>query len=167
MHEQTAGFDVYETVRAAIHDTVGRLVAIAGLAGIALIHVLESPDAFAETTYLGILFVCAIVAALGIAATLTRTSDSRAWWAAGGLAALILLCYVLSRTSGLPDATLDVGEWTEPLGLASMVAEGLVVFVSGGVLATRARQPIDSPTPSMFPSRSRNQTARSRRPLLG
>jgi hypothetical protein len=31
-----------------------------------------------------------------------------------------MLGYVLTRTSGLPDATLDVGNWTEPLGLASL-----------------------------------------------
>jgi hypothetical protein len=122
----------------AVDDVVTRTVAIVGLAGIALIHVLQAPEAFEETTYLGILFVGAIVASLAIAALLTRTSDARVWAAAAGLPALILLGYVLSRTSGLPDATLDVGEWTEPLGLASLVAEGLVVFVAGGVVATRS-----------------------------
>ena len=48
-----------------------------------------------------------------------------------------MLGYVLTRTSGLPDATLDVGNWTEPLGLASLVAEGLVLCVTAGVLASR------------------------------
>ena len=113
------------------------MVAIAGLGGIALIHVLQSPAAFTETTYLGILFVGAIVASLVLAAILTQTSDDRAWAAAGGLGALILLGYFLSRTSGLPDATNDIGEWTEPLGLASLVAEGLVVCVTTGVMVTR------------------------------
>ena len=113
------------------------MVAIAGLGGIALVHVLQAPDAFTETTYLGILFVGAIVTSLVLAAILTRTSDDRAWAAAGGLGALILLGYFLSRTSGLPDATNDVGEWTEPLGLASLVAEGLVVCVTAGVMVTR------------------------------
>jgi len=40
-------------------------------------------------------------------------------------------------TTGLPDATNDVGEWDEPLGLASMVVEGLVVCVGGAVIAAR------------------------------
>jgi hypothetical protein len=38
--------------------------------------------------------------------------------------------YVLSRTTGLPGATDDVGNWTEPLGLASLVVEGCVVAVA-------------------------------------
>jgi hypothetical protein len=120
-----------------LNDVIARMVAIAGLGGIALVHVLQSPDAFTETTYLGILFVGAIVTSLVLAAVLTRTSDDRAWAAAGGLGALILLGYFLSRTSGLPDATNDIGEWTEPLGLASLVAEGLVVCVTAGVMVTR------------------------------
>ena len=53
------------------------------------------------------------------------------------LPAVILLGYLLSRTTGSPDATNDVGEWDEPLGLASMVVEGLVVCVGGGVIAAR------------------------------
>jgi len=121
----------------AVDDAIARTVGIAGLGGIAMVHVLQSPAAFDDTTYLGILFIGAVVAAVALAAILTRTSDLRAWGAAGGLAALILLGYVLSRTSGLPDATDDIGEWSEPLGLASLVFEGLVVFVSAGVLAIR------------------------------
>jgi hypothetical protein len=120
-----------------LNDVIARMVAIAGLGGIALVHVLQAPDAFTETTYLGILFVGAIVTSLVLAAILTQTSDDRAWAAAGGLGALILLGYFLSRTSGLPDASNDVGEWTEPLGLASLVAEGLVVCVTTGVLVAR------------------------------
>jgi hypothetical protein len=56
-----------------------------------------------------------------------------------------MLGYVLTRTSGLPDATLDVGNWTEPLGLASLVAEGLVFCVTAGVLASRGLVPRRAP----------------------
>jgi hypothetical protein len=121
----------------SIDDALSRAVAIAGLGGVALIHVLQLPEAFAETFYLGLLFIGAIVAAVVLSAALTRTSDDRVWAAAGGLPALILLGYLLSRTSGLPDATDDIGEWAEPLGLLSMVVEGLLVCVGAGVLASR------------------------------
>jgi hypothetical protein len=120
---------------AAIDDAVSRTVAIAGLMGVAVIHVLQLPDAFSETFYLGLLFVGAVVGAVLVAAALTRMSSRDVWTAAAALPALILLGYLLSRTTGLPDATNDVGEWDEPLGLVSMVAEGLVVCVSGAVLA--------------------------------
>src|SRR3954454_2681143 len=93
---------------AAIADAVSRTVAIAGLAAIALIHVLLLPDAFSETFYLGMLFSGAVVAAVLVAATLTRGSDRSAWTATAALPALILLGYLFSRTTGLPDATDDV-----------------------------------------------------------
>jgi hypothetical protein len=134
-----------ESAADAVNDAVARTVGIVGLAGIALIHALQAPEAFEETTYLGVLFIGAILASLGIAATLTRTSDQRAWVAAGGLAAAIMLGYVLTRTSGLPDATLDIDNWTEPLGLASLVAEGLVICVTAGVLASRGAVPGQAP----------------------
>jgi hypothetical protein len=131
-----------ESLPDAVDDVISRTIAIGALGGIALIHALQSPAAFDETTYLGILFVGAIVASVALGAILTRTSDQRVWAAAGGLGALILIGYILSRTSGLPAATDDIGEWREPLGLASLVAEGLIVGVSVAVLATR-RHPIE------------------------
>jgi hypothetical protein len=39
---------------------------------------------------------------------------------------------VLSRTTGLPSATGDIGNWTEPLGLASLFVEGAVVVIATG-----------------------------------
>jgi Na+/proline symporter len=141
-----------ESVSDAVNDAVARTVGIVGLGGIAMIHALQVPEAFEETVYLGLLFIGAILASLGLAAVLTRTSDQRAWTAACGLAAAIMVGYVLTRTSGLPDATLDVGNWTEPLGLASLVAEGLVVCVTAGVLASRTAVP--SRTPAYQPVRT-------------
>jgi membrane protease YdiL (CAAX protease family) len=134
-----------ESTSAAVNDAVARTVGIVGLGGIALIHALQAPEAFEETTYLGVLFIGAIVASLVLAAVLTRTSDQRAWTAVGGLAAAIMLGYVLTRTSGLPDATLDVDNWTEPLGLASLVAEGLVLCVTAGALASSGPVRRDAP----------------------
>ena len=125
----------------AIDDAISRTTAIAGLAGIALIHVLQLPGAFSETFYLGLLFIGAIVAAVALAATLTSVSDRGVWTITAALPAMILLGYVLSRTTGLPDATNDVGEWDEPLGLASLVAESLVVCVSGAALASGRQTP--------------------------
>ena len=44
------------------------------------------------------------------------------------------LGYVLSRTTGLPNATGDIGNWTEPLGLASLFVEGSVIALVLGTL---------------------------------
>ena len=117
-----------------LDDSVARAVAGGGLSGIALIHVLQLPDAFAATTYLGLLFIGAAVGCLVLAALLARTGDPRVWAAAGALPTLVLVGYVISRTVGLPGFTGDIGEWSEPLGLASMAFEGLVICVSVAVL---------------------------------
>jgi len=38
--------------------------------------------------------------------------------------------FILSRTTGLPNASDDIGNWTEPLGLASLFVEGAVIAAS-------------------------------------
>jgi hypothetical protein len=75
----------------------------------------------------------------GLAAALAVEGDQRLVDAAGALAGLILIGYLVSRIIGLPAATDDVGEWAEPLGLALMVVEGLLSCMAAGMLATRRR----------------------------
>jgi hypothetical protein len=135
--------DIHMGIRGALDDALARAIAIGALVTIALIHVLQLPAAFAEIGYLGGLFIAAVAACLILAAVMTRTSDDLAWAAAGGLAGAVLLGYVLSRSVGLPGFTDDVGEWSEAPGLASMVVESLLVFVTGAVLVTR-RHPMGS-----------------------
>ena len=55
--------------------------------------------------------------------------DRMALLAAAALAAAVIIGYVLSRTTGLPAATADIGNWTESLGIASLFVEGTVVLV--------------------------------------
>jgi hypothetical protein len=57
---------------------------------------------------------------------------------AGGLAGATLVAYAVSRSVGLPAATHDIGNWAEPLGLASLFVEGVVVLLSAEML-TRFR----------------------------
>jgi hypothetical protein len=129
--------DIHMSIQGAVDDAIARTVAIGALVAIALIHVLQLPAAFAAIGYLGALFIAVVAGCLVLAAVFTRASDDRVWAAAGGLAALILLCYVISRSIGLPGFTGDTGEWAEAPGLASMVVEGLLVFISAAVLMTR------------------------------
>jgi hypothetical protein len=129
--------DIHLGIKGAVDDAIARAVAIGGLVTIALLHVLQLPDAFAAIGYLGALFILAAAGCLVLASILTRTSDDLAWAAVGGLAALILLGYVVSRSVGLPGWTGDVGEWAEPPGLASMVVESLLIVLSGFVLIAR------------------------------
>ena len=121
------------------HDeVVARTVTALGLVGIALIHIIELPDTIGDQAYVGWLFIGAIVSSLLLASILTRTNDSRAWLITGGFAGLVLIAFLFSRATGLPGFTDYKGVWDDPTGLQSMVVEGLVVLVSGAVLATRS-----------------------------
>src|SRR5690349_7615526 len=123
-------------------DVAARATAAVGLAGIALIHLLDSIDTYAEVRYQFWLYMALIVGCLVLAAAVLRGPDRRVWLAISGLAATVIAGYVLSRTTGLPNADDDIGNWTDPLGLASLWVEGCVVAVSGYAFAVLARSPV-------------------------
>lgn len=91
-----------------------------------LIHLVEAPENYEEVAYKGILFFLnaagALVAAIGI------YRGQRSWgWSLGLLVTLgSLIGYVVSRTIGLPGLEVD-DEWFEPLGVASVLVEGLYI----------------------------------------
>jgi hypothetical protein len=121
---------VVEAVRTAPAAFPRRAVAAAGLLGIALIHVLDLPGKLRETPYLGAAYLGLIATSLCLAELMLRRDDRRLWVATAGLAAAVALGYVVSRTVGLPGAMDDIGNWLEPLGLASLFVEGTVVLVA-------------------------------------
>ncbi len=120
-------------------DWATRSVVAVGLAGIALIHLLDSIGKYGETRYIFWMYVALMVGSLATAFAVLHTRTRAVWLAAGGLAAAAVAGYVLSRTTGLPNAKGDIGNWTEPLGLASLFVEGLVIAVSGYALAVGRR----------------------------
>ena len=129
--------DLPTSLRGAFDDALARALAIAGLAGVALIHTLQIPDAFHEIGYLGALFIVAAAGCTLLAVGMTRMSDDRIWMAAGALPGLILIGYLITHSVGIPGFTGDVGEWAEPPALAAMIAEATLVTLSAGVLTSR------------------------------
>ena len=120
-----------------MRDVVLRAVAVVGLAGVALIHVLDAHNTFVSTPYVGWLYVGLITGSLGSAAWLLRGSDSRAWATAALLSVGAIVGFVCSRTVGLPGSTDDLGNWWEPLGLASLFVEGAMATLGTAVLLGR------------------------------
>jgi len=113
------------------------------LAGIALIlmtgliHLIEAPDAFGEAPYKGILFVLNGVGALISAVGIFRGVRKKAWLLGIAVAGGSILGYIASRTVGLPGIAPEPDAWLEPLGVASLVVEGLFVVLATKVLRTR------------------------------
>ncbi len=103
--------------------------AIAAIVATGLIHLEEARDAFGDATYKGLLFVAngvgALVAAIGV------HREQRAWgWLLGLLVAGgAFIGYVLSRTVGLPGLPPEPDAWLEPMGVASLVVEGLFILL--------------------------------------
>ncbi len=107
-----------------------RIVAVMCLVGIALVHLLDLEDKMSEVPYIGVLFIGLIVAALILAEMLIRRDHPLAWLAAGALAASVIAAYALSRSVGLPgEGGEEIGNWTEGLGLASLLLEGALVWL--------------------------------------
>src|SRR4051795_10576755 len=93
-------------------EIVARSVAAVGLAGIALIHLLDSVGKFQETPYMGWMYVGLMFSCLVAAAVLVRANVREAWLAAIALPASAIAGFMLTRTVGLPQAHEDIGNWS-------------------------------------------------------
>jgi hypothetical protein len=129
-----------ETTTPVQHHLAARLSGAALALAVAYVHVTDQggfPGAKAPT-YVGIgyylLEAAGLVAAVALIAGPGRHT-TKAWLFTVGVAAGPLLGFVLSRGPGLPAYTDDKGNWTEPLGLISLVVEGALLLVAAAVLA--------------------------------
>jgi hypothetical protein len=89
------------------------------------------------------LYISLMIATLAGGAILLRTDSQRTWTLAGAGAGLTLLGFVLSRTTGLPGFPDNVGNWLEPLGLASLWIAGMVLVLSVCKVGTTPRMETD------------------------
>ncbi|HEV3169178.1 MAG TPA: hypothetical protein VGZ32_02505 [Actinocrinis sp.] len=123
----TSGRDV-ATAPTAGYEAVRRTVIVLGLLALALIHLLDLQSKLRETPYLGGLYIALIASSIVIAQLLMRRDHDLLHAAAALLAAAAMVGYVLSRTTGLPASSVDIGNWLEPLGLASLFVEAVVIL---------------------------------------
>ena len=113
----------------------GRLVGagISLIVIVGLIHLINSPGDLQEGSYTGLLYLAnffgAILAAIGI-------YRGRSWgWSLGALVSVgAFVGYVISRTVGLPGLPVEE-EWLEPLGVLSLMVEGLFVGLCLAIFA--------------------------------
>ena len=113
---------------------IGELAGIAGLGAIVAIHTSELSGKIEETAYLGFGYVLLIMASV-VSIVLLAQRDVRGW-VLGGLTALATFVgFVLTRTTGLPGAHGDVGNWRESIGVWSLIAEAAVVVLAAVMIA--------------------------------
>src|SRR5258708_27974998 len=146
-------------------DVLTRGLAAVGLLGVALIHILDAIPTFPQLPYKGWLYTALIVSAVVLAGWLVRGASRGAWSAAAGLVAVAILVFAYSRTVGLPGAADDVGNWSEPLGVAALFTEAAVLAISGYALA--AVRPAVERVAERAPATRAPATRAPRRDMIG
>ena len=116
-------------------DTILRGLGAALAIAVAQIHFLDVFDKFEENAAQGWMFATLIAACIVAVVTLVHRSGMLVWLFAGLCGVAPLVGYIISRTVGLAGVTDDIGNWTEPLGLASISAEVSLILVSLYALA--------------------------------
>jgi hypothetical protein len=111
----------------------GALLAFGALlcAFVVAIHVADQGGltGMADPTYKGYLYYALeIGGALATLLLITRRAAIGGWVLALGVAVGPASGYILSRSIGLPGYSDDVGNWAEPLGVASLVVEGSLLI---------------------------------------
>jgi hypothetical protein len=102
----------------------------AGLVAVAVLHVAAAGAEWDDARGVFWLFIALAAACVAVAARLMLGLDRWAWAAVLGLAVVPIAGYVVSRATGLPGATDDVGDWSNPLGLASLAVEAALVLLA-------------------------------------
>jgi hypothetical protein len=120
-------------------DTILRGLGAALLIGVAQIHFLDVFDKFEENVAQGWMFATLIVGCLVATAALVHRSSVLVWALAALCGLAPMAGYIISRSVGLAGATDDIGNWTEPLGLASLSMESSLVLVGAYALIVRRR----------------------------
>jgi hypothetical protein len=137
-----------------------RAAAGAGLVAVAALHVAAAGDEWADARgvfwlFMGLAGVCAAVTA-----RLALGLDRWARPAVAATAVAAIAGYLLSRTTGLPGATDDIGDWANPLGLAALAVETALIACAA---AAPRLEGCRSSSPASHTSTRQSGTPSSRR----
>ena len=114
-----------------------RLGAAVGMIGMVVVHLIDLPEKQEEAPYMALLFEALIAACLVLAPALLLARPPLlrlVWMASGVLALLTVVGFILSRSVGLPRLEDHVGDWANPVGIASLVFEAMVIAASAAAL---------------------------------
>ena len=117
-------------------DPAVRAAGAIGLLTVGLIHVLEIQGQLSGAVWLTAGF-CLLAVAAPVAGLWLLARPSLPAWQFSGLVCLAAAGgYVLTRSVPVPGDSGDHGNWLQPLGVAALFTEGIVVILAGLVLAS-------------------------------
>lgn len=128
------------TLSPVANAIAARLVGAVLALGIGYIHIVDQGGIIGDKTprYVGVGYWLIELVAIAVAALLiSGKSLPAAWVLALGVGAGPLLGFILSRGPGLPNYSDDRGNWTEPIGVVSMVLEAALILLALTCLARR------------------------------
>jgi hypothetical protein len=139
-------------------DPAVRAVGAVGLIAVGIIHALEIQRQLSGAVWLTGGFCLLAVVAPMVGLWLVLRPTVLAWQFGGLLCLLTAAGYCLTRSVGMPGDPADVGNWLEPLGVAALIIEGIVVILAGLALvggeARAARGPAGSAGRPAGPTKS-------------
>jgi hypothetical protein len=119
------------------NSLVARILGGLGCLAVAAIHVIDQGGLPGSKgpEYVQIMYYALEVAGVVVAALLVANQARVGWLLSLGVAAGPIVGYALSRGPGLPDYTDDIGNWTEPLGVISLIVEAILLILAAASLA--------------------------------
>jgi hypothetical protein len=117
-------------------DPAVRAVAAIGLIAVGIIHLLEIQGQLSGAAWLAAGFCFLAVCAPTVGVWLLTRPSSAAWQFGGVICFLAAGGYILTRSVPIPGDRGDVGNWLEPLGVAALFTEVVVVVLAGLVLTS-------------------------------
>lgn len=113
-----------------ILEAIARLIAVAGLAATAVIHIANATDALNSARYVFWLYVALVATTVPMITLLVHWRSPLVWLATATVALAPLIGYIVSRSIGLPGDRADVGDWRNTLGTTSLFVEATVITLS-------------------------------------
>ncbi len=118
------------------------------LLGVAATHLLDLAEKLEEAPYLGVAFIVLIGGSVVAAVLLLGGRHAPVAWRIGvTLSTGALLGYLLSRSVGLPQLADHIGHWADPVGIAALTFEAVIIVLGTGAVT---QLPDDRIVPAAF-----------------
>ena len=129
-------------LHALSRPVIGRSLALpaaAALAGVCIVHLLDGPGSLSDQFYVGALELALASVCAPLAVMLLVRPTRAIWTTALGLNLAAMAVFVLSRTTGLPGSTDDIGNWAQMLGVVNLFTEAALIALAVAVVRPRRR----------------------------